>query len=49
MIKIDKYCIIQLHSSAMPDRADGIPDYLPTMDMTTDFWNEETKMYESLM
>lgn len=44
MENIDNYCIIQLHSSAMPDRAEGIPDYLPLSDSTTQFWNGEKDM-----
>ena len=44
MENIDNYCIIQLHSSAMPDRAEGIPDYLPLSDSTTEFLNGEKDM-----
>lgn len=43
------YCIVQLHSSAMPDRADGIPPYLENIDSSEEYWMEETQMYDDLM
>jgi hypothetical protein len=43
------YCIVQLHSSAMPDRADGIPPYLENIDSSEEYWMGETQMYDDLM